>query len=154
MSFTEHLAHSNQWLQSFCRHFSLTTLTPVSSSWKHLSFKMQKNHSEILPSAATHSISHISKCSCWPAPSLLCFQHLPPSTAFYHYLTHDKPIMMLKIGITVIPGRCPGTFPETQQRFARGSNKLLKVTYDLSLLWIPDSDTGKQPHGCQSICSG
>lgn len=48
---------------------------------------------------------------------------------------------MLKIGITVIPDRCPRTGPEKQQCFAQGSNKLLKVTYDLSLLWIPDSDT-------------
>lgn len=48
---------------------------------------------------------------------------------------------MLKIGIIAIPGRCPGAGPEKQQCFAQGSNKLLKVTYDLSLLRIPDSDT-------------
>lgn len=75
-------------------------------------------------------------------PALLpAARYPPPSPAFYHYLTHDKPITMLKIGITVISGRCPETGPEIQHCFARGSNKLLKVTYDLSLLRIPDSDT-------------
>lgn len=49
--------------------------------------------------------------------------------------------MMLKIGITVLPGRYPGTGPQKQQCFAQGSNELLKVTYDLSLLWTANSDT-------------
>lgn len=49
--------------------------------------------------------------------------------------------MMLKIEITLVPGECPATGPETQHCSAPGSNKLLKVTNDLSLLWIPDSDT-------------
>lgn len=35
----------------------------------------------------------------------------------------------------------PRTGPEEQQYFAQGNNKLLKVTYDLSLPWFPDSDT-------------